>query len=138
MGEFRILEVFKLRTEAYTYPRSTHWLTHSLTDSSVRIMLLKTWERWKNGQTLTRFQAASHLANSPLMQQPENYLEEYLAENNNKSKTINFSTLISVRTWWESPTTRREKNIHTRSLAETKLEQFCYCFICHPQNVIQI
>ena len=27
----------------------------------------------------------------------------------------------------------RDKKIRTRSLAEAKLEQFCHCFICHPQ-----
>ena len=45
-------------------------------NSNLSVMLLKTWERWKN-HTLTRFQAASHLTNAPLRQQPENSFEDF-------------------------------------------------------------
>ena len=47
-----------------------------------------------SGKTFTRFQAASRLITAPLRQQPENSLEVYFANNNNKSKTINLSFLI--------------------------------------------
>ena len=45
-------------------------------------------EKSYSGQTLTRFQAASHLANAPLRQQPEHSLEDYLVDNNSQLKTI--------------------------------------------------
>ena len=61
-----LFKIFKLRTEAYTSMFSL--ITDSLTDSSVRIMLLENLEKGEksySGQTLTGFQAASHLANAP-------------------------------------------------------------------------
>ena len=88
----------------------TQSLAHSLTHSSVCIMLLKTCQRWKNHTLAKLLQAASHLVNAPWRQQPENSLEEYLANNNNKSKTINLSTVITLRTRWES-TNRDEATI---------------------------
>ena len=59
---------FKLQTEAYTSILGL--LTDSLTGSSVRIMFLKLGKGGKSysGQTLTRFQAAGHLANAPWRQ----------------------------------------------------------------------
>ena len=88
-------------------------------------MLLKTWQRWKkkfSGRSFTRFQATWM-----------DYI--YLKGDADMGiETNNFllCTGITVRTWWESPS-RWEKKIPTRSLAEAKLEQFCYGFFCHPQ-----
>ena len=47
--------------------------------------------------------------------------------NDSSVRIINLSTVITVLTWWESPT-RCEKSIRTRSL-EAKLEQLCYIVI---------
>ena len=81
-------------------------------------MLLKTWQKWKN-YTLAEQEFNSKSPGQRTVEATtwEFSIEEYLAINNNKSKTLNLSTLISVRTWWESPT-RREKNC-SRSLAES-------------------
>ena len=69
----------------YISPRSSFWLTyslpHSLTHWSVRIMLLKTLQRKKN---LTL--AASHLANTPWRQQPENSEEYWQQQQQVKNK----------------------------------------------------
>ena len=71
---------YKLRTEAHT--STLGFLTDSLTDgltdrlthlSSVSIILLETWQRWKKktyfGQTLKSFQSATHLTNTPWRRQ---------------------------------------------------------------------
>ena len=54
----------------------TQWITDSLTDSIIcphnALKNLEKVEKLYSGQTLTRSQAASHLANAPWRQQPEN------------------------------------------------------------------
>ena len=69
--------IFKLRTEAYT--STLGLLTDSLICLHNALKNLTKVEKSSAGQTLTGFQAASHLANAPWRQQPENSLEEYLA-----------------------------------------------------------
>ena len=68
------------------------------------------------GQILTGFQAASHLANAPWWQQPENSLEEYLA-------TFLQCSLCPLCEPGENHLLY-EKKIRTRSLAEAKLVSF--------------
>ena len=120
----------KIRTEAYTYTLGllTHSLTHWLTHLSCPHNAFKNFaivENSYSGQTLTRFQAASHLASALF---GGNNLDHVYLKGHMKSKTTNLCKLNTMRTSWKSPTWR--KKIWTRSLAEAKLEQFCYGFIC--------
>ena len=86
---------------------SVYWLTHS----SVRLMLLETWQKWKktySGQTLASFQVGSDLASAPWRrQQPGSCIEGWYGHWS--QKTINLSTVITVRTGWESPTRWEKK-----------------------------
>ena len=68
----------------------TDWLTHSLICLHNALKNLTKVKKSYSGQTLTGFHEASHLTNAPWRQQPENSLEEYLANNNNKSRTSTF------------------------------------------------
>ena len=58
------------------YPHSTEWLTVWIICPHNAPTNLTKLEKSYSGQTLKRFQAASHLANGPWGQQPENSLEE--------------------------------------------------------------
>ena len=98
-------QIFKLRTEAYTFTLG-HWLTdsqtHRLTDSrdslthsSVRIMLLKTCQRCKNHTLAKLIQGFRQQVTWPTLLGGIN-IEEYLANYNKKSKTIQLSTMITV------------------------------------------
>ena len=64
----------KLRSEAYT--STLGLLTHSLSETLICLhnilRNLAKEEKSYTGQTLTRFQAASHMANAPRRQQPDN------------------------------------------------------------------
>ena len=96
--------------------------------SSVRIMLLENWQCWKK-KFLQGFR--QQVTWPWRRQQPGSCpLEERYGHWS--PKTVNLATIITVRTWLESPT-RGEKKVRTRSLAEAKLKQLCYGFICHPQ-----
>ena len=102
---------------------SVYWLTESF----VRIMLLQRWQRWNNNHTLDKLlqgfrQVKCDLANDPWRQHPEKSLEEYLVDNNNnKLKTINLFTSISVRTWWEKKDSHK---ISSRGLTRAVLLWF--------------
>ena len=117
---FRACLVFLSFEQKLIHLHSVYWLT----DLFVRIMLLQTWQRWKKHTLAKLLQGFRQQVTWPTLLagniDPEKSLEEYLVDNN-KLKTINLFTLISVRTWWESPT-RWEKKIRTRSLARELIE----------------
>ena len=91
----------------YIYPQSNDWLTDSMNHCIIcphnYCQLGKVGKKTYAGQTLTRFQAASHLDNAPWRQQPGVCLLEGRNEHLSQ-KTINLSIVIPVKTWWESPT----------------------------------
>ena len=112
-----ILEVLSFEQNLISLP-SVYGLTHWLTGSSARIMLLE-----------TRFQAPSTLIKPTW----EFSLLEYLANNNSKSNTINLSTVPSCGNLVRISSDENIFFLQSRSLAEAKLEQFCYCLTFHPQ-----
>ena len=97
----------------YIYPRFTDSLTHS----SVRIMLIKTWQRWKNYTQMVKLlqgfrqQVTWRTGKHSLKTTAWNisFIEEHLANNNKKSKTIKLSTVNLVD---------ERKKIHARYLVE--------------------
>ena len=98
----------------------THWITDSLTHPSVHIMLLKV-EKSYFGKTLTKFWTASHLANSLFGGNNLDHVCFWRAIRNHQPFNSDYcANLVTI------------SYTHTRSLAEAKLEQFCYGFIaCH-------
>ena len=118
--------------------RLTHWLTDSLNDSLIcGIMLLGTWQQWtksNSGQTLTRFQAASHLSNAPLRRNVHHvYLKSLKGDISIEVKNHQPFYSDHLCEPVENLLLDEKKKIRTRSLAEAKLDQFWSGFICHPQ-----
>ena len=115
------LNTFKTSSRSLYILRSlcilTDWLTHSLTHSSVQIMLL---ELGKDGKNILWPNSYKILGSkSP----DQRYFEvttwkfseeEYFANNDNKFKTTNLSTMLSVRSWSESQVLIMQKEIQDR------------------------
>ena len=88
-----------------------YWLTDSLV--CPHKMLLKTWPRLKNHTLAKLLQEFRQKVTWPTLLGGNNMrilLKEYFANNNTKLKTINLFIVLTLQTWWESPT-RREKKI---------------------------
>ena len=127
------LDFFNLEPKTETETRSTDWLTDWLTDS---LKYLHNSHRLKEGgkayssKILTRFQAASHLANAPSTTW-EFSLEEYFANrNNNKPSTF-------IQDSGENPLLD-EKKIDLHKIFSRGLTRAVLLFYWSSSSVIQI
>ena len=115
----------------------THSYTHLLTDSLAHLLTHSLICRHNSLKNLTKLENPKLILRpssyAPRRQQPENFFEEYLANNNNKSKPSSFLHWYLCEPGENLLLGTRKKKIRAILLAEAKQEQFCYGFICHPQ-----